>query len=182
MAPHDLLPCAGDDRWLAIAIDGDAEWTRLCAAIGRPELAGDARFATVVQRRRHQDELVDELSAWSRQHSPIAAMRILQAADVRAGALHTTREVLDDEQLRARGFFETIDAPAVGTYPWPGPQARLSATPLHIRRPAPRLGEDNHYLYREVLEVTAAEYEDLVREEHIGTTYVAARQAEAAAT
>jgi len=182
MAPHDLLPCAGDDRWLAIAIDGDAEWVRLCAAIGRPELPGDPRFATVLQRRRHQDELAGELSTWSRQRSPVEAMRILQAAGVRAGALHTTREVLDDEHLRARGFFETVEVPGVGRYPWPGPQAKLTETPLHIRRPAPRLGEDNEYVYREVLEVTEAEYDELAREEHIGTTYVAVQQAQAAAT
>jgi len=182
MAPHDVLPCAGDDRWLALAVDGDAEWQRLCAAIGRDDLAGDPRFATTVERRRHQDALLDELSTWSRGHTPIEAMRLLQAAGVRCGALHTTREVLDDPHLATRGFLERVDVPGVGVYPWPGPQVRLSETPLHIRRPAPRVGEDNEYVYSEVLGVGAEEYAELEREDHIGTTYIAARRPAEAAT
>ena len=182
MAPHDIVPCAGEDRWLAIAVDGDAEWARLCHAIDRDDLVDDARFATLTARRRNQDALRDELSAWSRQHTPIAAMQLLEAAGVRCGALHTAAEVLEDEQLAHRGFFERVDVPGAGVYPFPGAQAQLSETPLHIRRPAPRVGEDNEYLYREVLGVSDEEYAQLVAEEHIGTTYVELRRAAGAPT
>ena len=80
--------------------------------------------------------------------------------------------MLDDPHLAARGFFERVDVPYVGEYPWCGPQARLSRTPLHIRRWAPRLGEDNDYVYRQVLGLGDAEYDELVDDEHIGDTYI----------
>lgn len=201
MAPHDIFPCRGDDgtpapelddsghvvalnsdRWVAIAVDTDATFGRLCRAIGRPELADDERFATVVGRRRHATALRLELARWSSQHTAIEAMRILQEAHVAAGALHLCREVLSDPQLAARGFFERVDVPYVGEYPWAGPQAKLSRTPLHIRRYAPRLGEDNEYVYREVLGVDEATYRRLIAEEHIGDTPIAVLRARQAAT
>lgn len=205
MAPHDILPCRGDDgtpaptlddkgrvvalnsdRWVAIAVDGDAMFARLCTAIGRPELATDERFATVLDRRRNAVALRLELAAWSSQHTARQAMRILQEAHVAAGALHLCREVLEDPQLAARNFFERVDVPYVGEYPWAGPQAKLSRTPLHIRRWAPRLGEDNEYVYREILGVSDEEYAALVAAEHIGDTPIAVlrarQQARAAAS
>ena len=192
MAPHDIFPCAphpgvddrppppgwpgdkppGRDRWVAIAVDGDEEWARLCAAIDRSELAGDERFATLMARRRNAVSLREEVARWTSQRTPVEVMQALQAAGVRSGALHQPREVLDDPHLAARGFFERVDVPYVGEYPWCGPQARLSRTPLHIRRWAPRLGEDNDYVYRHVLGLGDAEYDELVDDEHIGDTYI----------
>ena len=201
MTPHDIFPCAaaagdhrppppgwpgdkppGDDRWVAISVDGDAAFARLCTAIGRPELAGDERFATIMGRRRNREALVAEISAWTAQRDPVTAMGELQAAGVCAGALHTAREVLDDAHLAARGFFERVFVEYVGEYPWIGPQARMSETPLHIRRGAGRLGEDNEYVYREVLGVSDEEYAELVAEGHIGDTYARSPQPSRAAT
>lgn len=177
MAPHDIFPCDGDDRWVAIAIDGDRAWARLCGAIGRPELVDDERFATVIARRANAGALREEIGAWTRRRTPIEAMKALQEVGVCAGAVHLTSEVLRDPCLAARGFFERVDVPYVGEYPWAGPQAKFSATPLRIRRYAPRLGEDNEYVYREVLGIDDEEYAELVREEHIGDTYIEARPA-----
>jgi crotonobetainyl-CoA:carnitine CoA-transferase CaiB-like acyl-CoA transferase len=172
MTPHDIHPCSGDDRWVAIAIANDAEFASLCTAIGRSELIDDERFATIMSRRANAVALHEEISRFTREHTPIDVMTTLQTAGVCAGALHTTREVLDDPQLAARQFFETVDIPGVGTYPFCGPSVSMRGTPLHIRRPAPKLGQDNEYLYREVLGVSDAEYDELVAEQHIGDTYV----------
>jgi crotonobetainyl-CoA:carnitine CoA-transferase CaiB-like acyl-CoA transferase len=171
MAPHDIFPNQGVDRWVAIAVANDAEFARLCAAIDRGDLVDDERFATIMGRRANASALREEIAGWTRQRSPIEAMNVLQHAGVRAGALHTTREVLDDPQLTARGFFETVDIPDVGSYPFCGPAVKMQGTPLHIRRHAPKVGQDNDYLYREVLGVSDAEYDELVAEEHIGDTY-----------
>lgn len=203
MTPHDIFPCrdphptASDtgsavngsgspsesDRWIAIAVANDAEFTSLCGVMGRSDLVEDERFATIMGRRANQAALQEEIAHWTRQRTPIEAMTALQRGGVRAGALHTAREVLDDPQLAARDFFETVVSPGVGTYPFPGAAARMRGTPLRIRRPAPKLGEDNAYLYREVLGVSDEEYDELVAEEHIGDTYVELlREPEAAKT
>src|SRR5262249_46813228 len=73
MAPHGVFPAAGDDRWLAITIEDDAAWRRFAQVIGRPELAADARFATLAGRKRHEDELEELVAAWTATQDPDAA-------------------------------------------------------------------------------------------------------------
>jgi len=69
MAPHGCYPCRGDDQWLTIACEDDAQFAALCLAMGRPELASDARFADVVSRYRNQDALDGEIARWTRERS-----------------------------------------------------------------------------------------------------------------
>src|SRR5437867_4569894 len=65
MAPHGIFRAAGDDRWIAIAIEDDAAWARFVRCLGRPELADDARFATLVARKRHEDDLEALVTEWT---------------------------------------------------------------------------------------------------------------------
>src|SRR5262249_54358650 len=63
-APWGVYPCAGDDAWCVITARDDRDWRALANALDRPELATDARFASVADRRAHHDELDRILSAW----------------------------------------------------------------------------------------------------------------------
>ena len=65
MAPHGIFRAAGDERWIALAVRDDDEWRRFAAAIGAPELAGDARFATLAARKANEDALEDLVTAWT---------------------------------------------------------------------------------------------------------------------
>jgi len=51
MAPHGVFPCRGQDRWLAVAVRDDADWTAFCRAIGRSDLVADPDFATILARK-----------------------------------------------------------------------------------------------------------------------------------
>ena len=64
-APHGVFPCAGDDRWVAVAVNCDAEWRSLCAAMGQESLADDPRFATLLARKEHEDALEAIVAAWT---------------------------------------------------------------------------------------------------------------------
>ena len=70
-SPHAAYPCAGDDRWCVITVGSDDEWRRLCAAIGRAELAGDARFATHADRKAHEGELDELIAASGEAHAAL---------------------------------------------------------------------------------------------------------------
>src|SRR5256712_13246694 len=70
MAPHGVFRAAGDDRWVAIAVEDDAAWARLAAAIGHPELASDPRWATAAARKASEDALDDVVTAWTSTRAP----------------------------------------------------------------------------------------------------------------
>src|SRR5881227_327011 len=70
MAPHGVFRAAGEDRWVALAVEDDAAWGRFAVLVGRPELGADPRFATLADRKRHEDELEDLVTAWTSRHAP----------------------------------------------------------------------------------------------------------------
>jgi benzylsuccinate CoA-transferase BbsF subunit len=169
MAPHGVYPCRGDDRWVAIAAGCDEEWRGLCDAIGQPELAVDPRFATFPLRQRHRITLDEIISAWSRGRDHYEAMHTLQAHGVPAGAVLGGGEVIVDPHLEARGFWDTVDHPEVGTYrqvttPW-----KLSEQPRQATSPAPNLGEHNQQVLGELLGLSAQEVANLEAQGVIGT-------------
>jgi crotonobetainyl-CoA:carnitine CoA-transferase CaiB-like acyl-CoA transferase len=157
MAPHGVFRAAGEDRWIAVAVEDDAAWVRLAATIGRPELATDARYATVVGRKRHEEELEGILGEWTRQRSPEEATAMLQAAGIAAFTAATNRDLAEDPHLNARGFFVELTHPEVGVRRHIGVPWRMSASDARVRRPAPCLGADTDAVLGEVCGYSAAE-------------------------
>ena len=98
-------------------------------------------------------------------------MHTLQAVGIPAAKVMNERDIFEDPHIRERGFFVSMTLPDAGTHLYPGHPYRALGTPLRLARPAPTLGQDNEYVYREVLGYSEAEYERLVREQHIGTEY-----------
>ncbi|MBI2202741.1 MAG: CoA transferase [Candidatus Rokubacteria bacterium] len=145
-APQGCYPCAGDDQWCVVSVRSDEEWTALCAVIGPPELARDARFATDAERRAHHDELDARIGRWTAALPKLEVMERLQAAGVPAGAVFDARDVNLNPHFWSRGFLETVEFPAVrrmGKRVIMGRPFRLSKTPLAVRGPAPALGAHN---------------------------------------
>ena len=161
MAPHGCYPCAGDDQWVAIACEDDAQFAALCAVIGQPDLASDPRFADVVSRYRHQDTLDGIVAAWSRERAKEGVATALQGAGVPAMPVLNVPEVFADEQLRARGFFENVSHAVAETWEMEGPYWRMSESPGHVRLPAPSFGEHNDYVFRYLLGLSEDEVASL---------------------
>src|ERR1700753_1317510 len=135
IAPSTIYRSA-DGSWVVIAANQNTVFTRLCAAMGRPELSTDDRFATHVARGRNQDEL-DEIIA------------ILSAAGVIAGPINTVAEVVNDPQLRARGMLvEQYDERIGRNVLGPGVVPVLSESPGRVRNAGPaRPGQHNEDVY-----------------------------------
>ena len=151
-APHGVYPCVGTDRWVAIAVFGEAEWERFVRAIGEPAWTSDARFANQASRFANQDALDDGVSSWTRQHDPHQAMQILQSAGVAAAAVQNPQDLTDnDPQIAQRGTFFELDHPVIGPALFEGLPMRLSRTDADIWRSAPLLGEDNDYVFGDIL-------------------------------
>jgi crotonobetainyl-CoA:carnitine CoA-transferase CaiB-like acyl-CoA transferase len=152
-----VYECATDDEWVGISVGSDVEFAALCAVIGEPELAGDARFADVVSRRRHHDELDAVIRAWTRSQSQDDAARECQRAGVSAAPVLRIPALMANEHLRARGFWEAQSHAAAGTWDIEGPVWRMSRTPAHVRTPAPMFGEHNQYVFGTLLSLSERE-------------------------
>ncbi len=151
MAPHGVYPCEGEDRWVAIACRDDDDFAELCETIGRPGLAADARYHDVVSRKRNEDALDAEIAAWTRTLGHRRVQELLQDAGVPAGAALDVAEMFDDPQMRARGLFEVVHHPELGDSPHTRVAWKLRGTPAPVTVPAPRFGQDNDYVLRDLL-------------------------------
>jgi len=159
LAPHGVFRCAGDDRWVSIAVATDEEWRALCGTIDRPALA--ERFATRAERKSGEEEIEREIAAWTATRSPEDVTRVLQAAGVAAFPTMTNQDLFEDEHLASRGFFVNLPHPEVGARSHAGIPWKLSGTPCAVEAPAPCLGEHNDDVLRRVLGYSDAEVAEL---------------------
>ena len=160
-APCNVYPCQGDDMWLAISAGSAEEWRSLCAAIGRPGLATDPRFASAAARKANEDELDRIVSGWCRSRGRWAAAEALQTAGVPAFPSVSSADLRTDPHLAAREAFHDFEHPEVGVrahfrVPW-----RWARRTNGTGRRAPCLGEHTDEVLREVLGLTGNEIEDL---------------------
>jgi len=170
MAPHGCYPCAGEDEWITIACEDDAQFAALCSIVDRLELASDPGYADVVSRFLNQGALDEMITSWTKERTSEAAAEALQAAGVPAMPVLSVPEVYEDPHLRARGFFETVSHAVAGTWDIEGPHWRMSESPAHIRLPAPSFGEHNNYVFSELLGLTDQEILKLETEGITGST------------
>ncbi len=166
-APHGVYRCrpldGDDDRWVAISVRSHAEWERLVAAIGSPAWTGDPRFRTMYSRMRNRQELDANLSQWTVERSAEDAMTILQRARVAAGIVENGIDMcVRDPQLRARGFWPSVEAPDGGAAQVTGIPFRLSGGSGAVRSIAPEVGENNEYVLGDLLGLSPGEREELV--------------------
>lgn len=157
VAPHGAFRCAGDDRWIAIAIWNDAEWRVLAAEAA----LDDERFATTDGRLDNVDELEKELEAWTSTQDRDALARRLQSLGLEAWPVQDLEDCFNDPQLAHRGHFVPMEHPVLGTHSHETLGFRLSDSPPTFTRPGPTLGRDNEEVYKDILGMSDDEFERL---------------------
>ncbi len=161
VAPHNTYACAGEDRWIAIAVMNDAEWLALTRAMDDPDWAHEPRFDTNEGRLEQQDELDARIEAWTSELVDYEAMEILQAAGVRAGAVQKASDRFErDPQLASRDWWHSLPHAEMGDCDFDGVTPRLSATPGTLRTPAPLLGADTRNVLADVLGMSETEIDE----------------------
>ena len=167
IAPHNCYRCAGDDKWISIAVATNREWEGLCSAMGRPDLSEDQRFAVPEDRYKNQDELDRMISDWTGDKESYELMKQLQKAGVAAAPTLSSEGLFKDPHIRDRGVFRQVEHPVIGKDWVIAPPWRLSETPAQINRHAPLLGEHNEYVFGELLGMSARKIERLKQEKVI---------------
>jgi formyl-CoA transferase len=160
IAPSNVYPTR-DGEMVLIAANQDTVFARLVAAMDRPELARDARYATHMARGAHQAELDALLSAWSATVPAQELLERLARHGVPSGRIYRAPEMLDDEHFKAREAIVSVPHPDFGELRMQNVVPKLSATPGGIRSPSPQLGEHNDATYLGLLGLKAERYAEL---------------------
>jgi crotonobetainyl-CoA:carnitine CoA-transferase CaiB-like acyl-CoA transferase len=166
-----VYPCRGADQWIAISICDDGNWSGLARVLGCPRWAEQPRFASALSRREHQDDLDELVGAATAGWSKRALFLALQQAGVPAAPVYDEADAYADPHFEQRGVFRPVDHPSAGTYQYPTFGAQWSGMQPDWGRPAPLVGQDNEYVYRELLGYSSDEYGQLAADGLIGTRY-----------
>ncbi len=178
-APSGVYPClspgdadTGDDRWIAITVTSNATWDALRTVMGDPEWAQAPELATAAGRAASQDLLDEKLAEWTVSFDDEELFARLQAAGVAAAPVLEASRVLDDPHVQARNLYVPQELQDdIGVYSYPRPVYDFPESEGGIRRPPVAFGQDNDYVYRELLGVSDEEYARLEAEGHIATAF-----------
>jgi benzylsuccinate CoA-transferase BbsF subunit len=164
MAPHGIYRCLDRpekvmgvtvDQFVAIAVADDAEFTRFANAIGKPQLATDAKFATLKGRKANEEELNRIVEEWTVTRVAVEVARVLQEAQVAAAVVADNKFLSEeDPHLKDRNYFVYKEHPEVGTLQHCGMPWKLSRTETTLQAAAPCIGQHTDEVMTQILGYT----------------------------
>jgi benzylsuccinate CoA-transferase BbsF subunit len=165
-APHGVYQCWGVDRWLALEIRTDEEFSALVRIMGRPELSAEGRFLTSPSRKENEVELNKIIEEWTRQRDRDWMVEELCRAGIAAAPSRDDKDLYADRHLRARKAFVKINHPELGELELVGPPWKISDMELPTGY-APLLGEHNQEILQGLLgikddEMRALQEKDII--------------------
>ena len=155
-APSNVYRTA-DDRWLSLPASSQNLFVRFCAAIGRPELLDDPRFATNPARVRNR-EAIDAIVADEVGKRTLAEMTaLLESKEVGSSPINSIADIFADPHFAARDAIVSVDDAELGPVKMQAVVPRYSRTPGRVTRPGPLMGEHNDEIFGEWLGLSEAE-------------------------
>jgi benzylsuccinate CoA-transferase BbsF subunit len=155
MAPHNVYPCLGDDRWIAIAVSSDEQWSSMCKVL---ELAPEDRWVSRSGRLADREAIDLVIAERTQVWDANRLMKALQQVGVASGMVNDARDVLrNDEQIAARGHWITLNHAEMGMCTYNAPPFRFSHAESDPSSAAPLLGEHTREICSSVLGMSDAE-------------------------
>ncbi len=145
-APLDNYATA-DGQYVCIVAGSDANFRRLCEAMGRPGLADDPEWRTLAQRAARGDEINAIVAAWAAARTADEAEAACIAAGVPVAKVYDASQILADPHFAARGDIVVVDDPVAGPVRQQAPFPRLDGRPPVTPSPAPQLGQHNREVW-----------------------------------
>ena len=138
------------DGYITAGTISDSEWQGFCKASGDPELAKDERFATPSARFINATARINKMQEYISQRTTAEWLERLDAADVPCSPILRRGEIINNDQVVARGLIEEFEQPTVGRVRQPKPAAIFEVNKAAIGGPAPRVGEHSRAVLREL--------------------------------
>ena len=162
-APAHILPCK--DGYIHHANMEEYQWKRFVEVMGNPEWAENELFKDYKTRSKYWDALRPLMVDWLKDCTMEEIYRRSQENGSAVGAVYTAKDMLNDRQLAARGFFVDIEHPANGKLKFPGVPYRFEEMKREIPIAAPLLGQNNKEVYCDCLGYSG---DDLVKLKEAG--------------
>lgn len=160
-APHGCYRCK-DGQYAVIACFTEQQWEGFRAALGRPDWCDLERMRRNWQRLTEQKEIDRHLGFWCEERTANQVFRTMQEYGVPSGIVKSPADMHRDPQLRHRKHYRALQHPVMGLRTYDSPAFRLSKTPAVLSKAAPLLGEDNEYVWKDVVGLGEAEYDSLL--------------------
>jgi crotonobetainyl-CoA:carnitine CoA-transferase CaiB-like acyl-CoA transferase len=167
-APYGCYKCMGKDSWCVIAVFNDEEWQALSKAMGSPDWTRKEKFSSLPKRKKHVKELDQLLERWTTQHKAQELVDFLQETGVPCGAVQSAKDLTEDPQLMARDFFVQLQHPVLGTTISDASPIKFAESSRPDWKAAPLLGEDNQYVYIELLGLSERELASYIKRGIVG--------------
>lgn len=165
-APHGVFPCAGDDRWISIAVGTQEEWLDLVTAMGDPDWARAAGLSDMAGRLANIDDLHARIGAWTVGFDDRELAARLQEHGVAGAPVLNIADLLADPHYRARKTYIEVAHPLGYKETIYGAYVKTSRSKPDVR-PGPVIGEDNEKVFRSILALSEERYNDLVERQVI---------------
>lgn len=160
IAPSNAYPTMGGEM-VVIGANQDTLFQRLCAAMGRPELAEDPRYKTHAARGENQTELDNLIGEWTATKPTDEVLALMDEHGIAAGRVYRPQDMIDDPQFQARHSIVDVPHPVLGDLKMQDAFPRMSDTPGEVRWPGPELGEHTDEVLAGVLGLPATELAEL---------------------
>jgi crotonobetainyl-CoA:carnitine CoA-transferase CaiB-like acyl-CoA transferase len=162
-APLDNYLTA-DDRYVCIVAGSDANFSRLCAAMERPDLLDDPRWTTLARRAANADDINDIVARWAGERTADEIEARCIAHGVPVGTIYDANDIIADPHMRARGDLVTVEDPVAGPLLQQAPFPRLDGRTPVAPAPAPLLGQHNHEVWCDLVGLDADELAEAMSE------------------
>ncbi|SHH05622.1 CaiB/BaiF CoA transferase family protein [Pollutimonas bauzanensis] len=163
IVPHSHY-LSGDGKWLAIACSNDKMFERLCVAMGRQDLIGDPRYATIPERDRRRGEVNALVAEWVDGRTALQVLEQCRQGEVPCSLLYNIADIFQEEQYEARQAIVSVEDGRAGALKVPGIVPKLSRTPGRVESLGPALGAHNFAVYQEAMGISAQEVARLIDE------------------
>ena len=154
------------DGYMTVGTISDSEWQGFCNASGDSALKDDARFSTLGARYMNATARIHKMAEYLSQRTTAQWLERLDANDVPCAPILRRHEIIQNEQVVARGLIEELDQPSVGRIRQPKPAARFESNEARIGGPAPRVGQHTRDILQE-LEFSQAEIEQMISDRSV---------------
>ncbi len=136
-----------DGKYVCIVAGSDANFARLCRAMGRDELTDDPRFHTLARRAANADAINGIVAGWTADHAASEIVEACVAHDVPVASAYSAEDISTDPHLAVRGDLVEVDDPVIGKVRQQAPYPRIDGRAPEAPSGAPRLGQHNREVW-----------------------------------